>query len=129
MGTMRKVLAALVIVGAGSFVAHGATAPPAAAPSLSHRAPAVTMEKGTRITIDRPGAYRYTLVTAPGLSRATAMVNSGFAVQGGTAEFSSPPRTILRDTPSGLEVIVSFAVTSFTGSPALVLQGATITPR
>jgi hypothetical protein len=123
---MRKTLAALIVLAAGSaVVAHGATS----ARPLASLGPAVSLPKGTSFAIDRPGSFRYRLVSAPSLSTATATVNSGFSIEGGTATFDSPPHTALRDTADGLEVTMEFTVTSITGSPALVLQGFTVTPR
>ncbi len=128
---MRKAFAVLAILTAATFfVAHGASASRSAAPAAAGTAAsAVSVAQGLSLPIDRVGAFKYQLGTAPGLTIATATATSGFGVQGGTVEFLSPPRTVLTDTPAGLVVGVVFNVASVSGSPSLVVHGATVTPR
>jgi hypothetical protein len=127
MCTMRKALAVLGILAAGTFFAHGASASRPAIATAAGKP--VSAPAGLHFPIDHVGAFRYDVVTAPGFSEDTATVNSGFGIVGGNVTFTAPPMTVLRDSPAGLVVSVAFNVASFSGTPALVVQSSTVSPR
>lgn len=127
MVTMRKTVAVLVVLAAAVFVGNGSFAA-SKAPVSSSGAQAVTVSKGLAIPINRAGTYTEVVTTAPGLSATASTVSSAFGVHGGTVDFSAPAHTVMTDSTGGLVVSVTFSVRSFTGSPMLVMEGATISP-